>query len=132
VAGIFASERKEILLKDIEVQIVMGEVGLKEEDRWLLEVELSDLACDTAGEKEAYWVMAITTAKEHFHLNQNIQSCRWRRDGSYLREYMVISHLPWPLKYNFNSACVIHAQKESTAPSPVVPTATLCNSSMAS
>ena len=83
MAGIFASDRKEILLKDIEEQIAMGEVGLQEEDKWLLEVELSDLAGDTAGEKEAYWVMVITTARERFRLNQNIQSGRWHHDGTH-------------------------------------------------
>jgi hypothetical protein len=83
VAGIFASKRKEILLGDIEEQIAMGEVGLQEEDKWLLEVELNDFACDTAGEKEAYWVMAITTARERFRLNQNIQSGRRHRNGTH-------------------------------------------------
>ena len=62
MAGIFASEKKEILLKDIKEQLAMGEIGLKEEDKWLLEVGLSDLDCNLAGEEEAYWVMTITTA----------------------------------------------------------------------
>jgi hypothetical protein len=85
VAGIFASEKKEILLKDIKEQLAMGEIGLKEEDKWLLEVGLSDLDCDSAGEEEAYWVMTITTTQGCFHLNQRTQSHRQHCNGTHSR-----------------------------------------------
>ena len=52
-------------------QLAMGEDGLCEEDKWLLEVQLDDLDGETSGEKEAYWVMAITAARKHFRLRPN-------------------------------------------------------------
>ena len=79
VSGIFACERKDKLLEDIEEQLAMGEEGLKEEDKWLLEVSLDDLDGDTTGEKEAYWVMAITVTRESFRLRQNITRNSERR-----------------------------------------------------
>ena len=79
ISGLFACERKEQLMEDIDEQLAMGEDGLKEEDKWLLEVQLDDLDGETSGEKEAYWVMAITTAREHFRLRQNNNGVSSRR-----------------------------------------------------
>jgi hypothetical protein len=71
MSGLFACERKERLMEAIDKQLAMGEDGLREEDKWLLEVQLDDLDDKTSGEKEAYWVMAITAAREHFRFRQN-------------------------------------------------------------
>eukprot|EP00956_Cyclotella_meneghiniana_P027278 scaffold60862_cov41-Cyclotella_meneghiniana.AAC.8 len=68
-------------MEDIDEQLAMGKDGLKEEDKWLLEVQLDDLDGETAGEKEAYWVMAITAARERFRLNTSQGSNNRRRSS---------------------------------------------------
>ena len=72
-------------MEDIDEQLAMGEDGLKEEDKWLLEVQLDDLDGETAGEKEAYWVMAITAARERFRLNTSHGGNRRRSSGTHRR-----------------------------------------------
>ncbi|KAL7478389.1 hypothetical protein ACHAWX_000118, partial [Stephanocyclus meneghinianus] len=61
-------------MEDIEEQLVIGGEGLKEEDKWLLEVTLDKLDGETTGGKEAYWVLAITAYRESFHLKKNTPS----------------------------------------------------------
>eukprot|EP00956_Cyclotella_meneghiniana_P010073 scaffold13929_cov79-Cyclotella_meneghiniana.AAC.3 len=91
VGGIFACERKDKLREDIEEQLAMGEEGLKEEDKWLLEVTLDDLDGDTTGEREAYWVMAITAARECFRLRRNTSN-RGRRHERPQRRRDIPTH----------------------------------------
>ena len=63
IAGVLATERKEVLQADIEEQQDLGAEGLAEEDRYLLEINLEDLET-TSGEKQTYWLLAIKAARE--------------------------------------------------------------------
>jgi hypothetical protein len=63
-AGIHAIRRKEALQMEIERQIALGGEGLEEGDKWMLEVNFSDLE-DSGGDREAYWLMAIEAAREY-------------------------------------------------------------------
>ena len=58
VAGTLATARKEELQREIKLQQETGEVGLQEEDAYLLEVHLEDLET-TLGGTEQYWLFAI-------------------------------------------------------------------------
>ena len=62
VSGTQIILRKEAIQKEIEEQMEMGGDGLLEEDQWMLEVNLGDLE-NTSGEREAYWLLAIKTAR---------------------------------------------------------------------
>ena len=53
IAGVLATELKEVLQPDIEEQQDLGAEGLAEEDRCLLEINLEDLET-TSGEKQTY------------------------------------------------------------------------------
>ena len=68
LSGVFACERKEKLMEAIDDQLAMGEDGLREEDKWLLEVDLNDLDESTTGERETYWVLAVQAARERFRI----------------------------------------------------------------
>ncbi len=63
IAGVLATDRKEVLQADIEEQQDLGAEGLAEEDRYLLEINLEDLET-TSGEKQTYWLLAIKAARE--------------------------------------------------------------------
>ena len=63
VTGVNATLRKEELQRLIEEQIELGGEGLEETDKYLLEINLEDLAT-TSGETQTYWVLAIRTARE--------------------------------------------------------------------
>jgi hypothetical protein len=62
VSGANATARKEEILREIEEQQDLGDAGLMEEDRYLLEVNLDDLE-NTSGEKQEYWLLAIRAAR---------------------------------------------------------------------
>jgi len=62
-AGDLVSRRKEEIRIAIEEQIELGEDGLAEEDRYLLEIDLEDLDNST-GEDQMYWLLAIQSARE--------------------------------------------------------------------
>ncbi len=47
----------------------LGEVGLLEEDNWMLEVNLRNLK-NTSGEQEQYWLVAIKATREVAALTQ--------------------------------------------------------------
>ena len=66
--GVYAVQGREKLQRAIEVQQELGEEGLREEDKWLLEVNLSDLD-QTSGEREAYWVLAVEMARKRFEMS---------------------------------------------------------------
>ena len=56
--GVNATLRKEELQSLIEDQLELGEEGLEEEDKYLLEINLDDLTT-TSGETQTYWLLAI-------------------------------------------------------------------------
>eukprot|EP00804_Cyclotella_cryptica_P003924 CCRYP_016117-RA/>CCRYP_016117-RA protein AED:0.75 eAED:0.75 QI:0/-1/0/1/-1/1/1/0/1178 len=68
-AGLIATKDKEHLLQEIENQMELGGEGLAEHDKWMLEVNLSEMDTST-GETESYWLIAIRTARERYRLNQ--------------------------------------------------------------
>ena len=74
--GIYAVEGRERLQREIEIQMERGDEDLCEEDKWLMEVNLSNLEY-TSGDKEAYWLVAVEMARARFHI-------RRRSDGSVL------------------------------------------------
>ena len=59
--------------KEIERQIALGGEGLEEGEKWMLEVNFTDMD-DSAGEKEAYWLMAIEAAREYHTKRQDTAS----------------------------------------------------------
>ena len=63
VTGMEATQRKEELQQLIEEQIELGGAGLEENDKFLLEINLEDLAI-TSGETQTYWLLAIRAARE--------------------------------------------------------------------
>jgi hypothetical protein len=66
---ILATQRKERIMDEVEYQQELGGRDLREEDQWLLEVNLDDLE-HSNGEREAYWVLAVETAREHHRILQ--------------------------------------------------------------
>ena len=68
-AGFIATKGKEQLLQEIEAQIELGNEGLAEQDRWMIEVNL-DVMDTSSGEKESYWLLPINTARERHSLSQ--------------------------------------------------------------
>ena len=63
ITGTEATLRKEELQQLIEEQIELGGEGLEENDKYLLEINLDDLAT-TSGEMQTYWLLAIRAARE--------------------------------------------------------------------
>ena len=62
-AGDLVTRRKEEIRKALEDQLELGEEGLAEEDRFLLEINLDDL--DTSsGEDQTYWLLALEAARD--------------------------------------------------------------------
>ena len=55
---------------EIERQIALGGEGLEEGDKWMLEVNFTDMD-DSAGEREAYWLMAIEAGREYHTKRQH-------------------------------------------------------------
>jgi hypothetical protein len=67
ISGLVATKGKEQLLQEIELQIERGGEGLAEHDKWMLEIDLNSLE-NSSGEQESYWLLAIQTARAHYHL----------------------------------------------------------------
>ncbi len=61
--GTLVAAHKEELMKEIEHQLELGEEGLAEEDKFLLECNFDELAT-TNGEQQEYWILAIQAARE--------------------------------------------------------------------
>ncbi len=61
-AGELVSQRKEEIRKALEEQLEVGEEGLDEEDKFLLEINLDDFGAST-GEDQTYWLMALEAAR---------------------------------------------------------------------
>jgi hypothetical protein len=68
VAGLMATQDKEHLQKEIDKQMDIRGKVVEEWDKGMLEVNLSDLN-NTSGEKEQYWLIVISTARETYQLN---------------------------------------------------------------
>jgi hypothetical protein len=62
-AGELVSKRKEEIRKALEEQLEIGEEGLEEEDKFLLEINLDDLGT-SSGEDQTYWLLALEAARE--------------------------------------------------------------------
>ena len=62
LSGVLATEKKEELQKEIQRQQELGEDGLDEQDKFLLEIKLDDLE-ETSGEYQEYWLLAIRAAR---------------------------------------------------------------------
>ena len=62
VTGTLATKRKEELKDAILDQLYIGEEGLAEEDKYLLEINLGDLET-TSGIQQHYWLLAIKAAR---------------------------------------------------------------------
>ena len=83
-AGLLATQKKEELTMEIEKQQDLGKNGLLEEDQFLAEVNLEDLAT-TSGERQEYWLLAIRAArkakvlKEAEQTNQVVSDTNERR-----------------------------------------------------
>ena len=67
VSGTLATAKKEELLAEIERQRELSDTGLLEEDKYLAEVNLEDMAT-SSGERQHYWLLAIQTARNHYTL----------------------------------------------------------------
>lgn len=62
-----AIRRKEEIRQAIQDQLDLGEEGLAEEDRYLLEINLDALDTST-GETQEYWLLALYVAREAHRL----------------------------------------------------------------
>ena len=78
-AGDLASQRKEEIGTALEEQFAMGEEGLEEDDKFLLDIDL-DKFHDTTREDQEYWLMALHAAREAFQIRrqQNIGTAKGR------------------------------------------------------
>ena len=63
LAGVIVTQRKEEIQMEIERQQDLGEEGLLDEDKYLLEVNLGDLD-STSGDWQEYWLLAVKAARE--------------------------------------------------------------------
>jgi hypothetical protein len=61
VSGTIATAKKEEILLEIERQQELGDAGLLEEDKYLVEVNMGDME-STLGERQHCWLLAIKTA----------------------------------------------------------------------
>ena len=80
VTGTLATKRKEDLKEAILDHLYIGEEGLAEEDKYLLEINLDDLE-NTSGIKQRYWLLAIRAARKWQELQtqeerRSIGTCR--------------------------------------------------------
>ncbi len=73
LSGTIATAKKEELLAEIERQRELSDTGLLEEDKYLAEVNLEDMAT-SSGERQHYWLLAIQTARNHFTLRAQQES----------------------------------------------------------
>ena len=67
VSSTLATAKKEELLAEIERQRELSDTGLLEEDKYLAEANLEDMAT-SSGERQHYWLLAIQTARNHYTL----------------------------------------------------------------
>jgi hypothetical protein len=76
-AGEIVSRRKEEIREALEEQLELGEAGLAEEDRFLLEINLDDLD-NSSGEDQTYWLLSLQAARaaRQLQLRQNTDATR--------------------------------------------------------
>ena len=72
LSGFYAIQGRERLQRELEMQLEQGGEDLCEEDKWLLEVNLSDLN-ESSGTREAYWLMAMELARAKFHARRRTE-----------------------------------------------------------
>ena len=68
--GVNATLKKEELQQLIEDDLELGEEGLEDEDKYLLEINMDDLAT-ASGETQTYWLLAIRAARDARVLQEN-------------------------------------------------------------
>jgi hypothetical protein len=73
VPGTIPMAKKEELLLEIERQRDLGDAGLLEEDKYLAEVNLEEMA-PSLGKRQHYWLLAIQTAWNHYALRAQGES----------------------------------------------------------
>ena len=73
VSGTVATAKKEESQVEIERQRELGDAGLLEEDTYLAEVNLEEMAT-SSGERQHYWLLAIQTARNHYALRTQRES----------------------------------------------------------
>ncbi len=73
VSGTIATVKKEELVVEIERQRDLGDAGLLEEDKYLAEVNLEEVAT-SSGERQHYWILAIQTARKNYALRVQRES----------------------------------------------------------
>jgi hypothetical protein len=78
--GTLVTTHKEELMKEIDHQLELGEEGLAEEDRFLLECNFDELAT-TNGEQQEYWILAVQAAREACRLRATARALV-QRSGS--------------------------------------------------
>ena len=83
--GTLISAHKEDMLKEIEHQLFLGDEGLAEEDKFLLECNFDELVT-TNGEQQEYWLLAIQAAREACRLRAAAQSTLSVRGGAMARD----------------------------------------------
>ena len=72
-SGTVATAKNEELLLENERQRDLGDTGLVEEDKYLAEVNLEEMA-SSSGERQHYWLLAIQTARKHYALRAQQES----------------------------------------------------------
>jgi hypothetical protein len=73
VSGTIATAKKEELLVEIERQRELGDASLLEENKYLAEVNLEEMAT-SSGERQHFWLLAIQTAWNHYALRAQRES----------------------------------------------------------
>jgi hypothetical protein len=73
VSGTIATAKKEELLLEIEQQRKLGDAGLLEEDKYVAEANLEEMASSLV-ERQHYWLLAVQTARNHYALRAQRES----------------------------------------------------------
>ena len=66
---------------EIERQRDLGNAGLLEEDKYLAEVNLEEMA-SSSGERQHYWLLAIQTARNHYALRAQRETQQMARGNT--------------------------------------------------
>jgi hypothetical protein len=76
--GTLVNQHKATLLEEITKQLLMGVELPMEDDKFLLECNLSDIAT-TYGKQQEYWLLAIQAARKAGQLQTQVrqQQCTW-------------------------------------------------------
>jgi hypothetical protein len=77
-SSILLTQHQERLLKGIENQLHQGQEGLREEDQWMLEIDMDTLT--GPGGRDIYWLLVIQTARDHYCINRGWQQLKHEKD----------------------------------------------------